>query len=428
MKRSPQFPLRLFPAGAVLGALALVVVLLAAAAPAAAQTGSLRFDRLTVETCNEMGSCEVRLACKLGNGAEVQLIPEVVIAPEAFFGINRIEAVARYPVDVSCKVWEDDGIFGSSWEEVGSGSLTVPAGGTYELELGNAEQVQVVVQISADSLEGPPGGGRATAAPAASKGKAKAATAPAGRRYSGTFRANPDSGHAVVLGLDGAAFRARYKDWTGKGLRLVDFETYVEGKTRRWNGIFRSGKEEHELVTGLDWEPFKAKYEELQGKGLKLIDLETYVEGKKRLFAALYRETPDAGSLWVGEEEKVFINKVNEFTGQGLRLIDVEAYRSGNKLLYAGAFLKGIGSFGLTSGMEWPALQAKTNDAVGKGQRLADFESYEDGKKRLYVGVYRGGSDKSELAGDLAWTDFERRWKELAGQGLRLVDLESLPE
>ncbi|HYH45132.1 MAG TPA: hypothetical protein VEG34_05555 [Thermoanaerobaculia bacterium] len=424
MKRSPQSPLRLFNAGAALGALTLL-----AAVPAAAQTGSLRFDRLTVETCNEMGSCEVRLACKLGNGAEVQLIPEVVIAPEAFFGINRTEAVARYPVTVSCRVWEDDGIFGSSWEEVGSGSLTVPAGGTYELELGNAEQVQVVLQISADSLEGPPGGGRATAAPAASRGgKAKPAAAPAGRRYSGTFRANPDTGHAVVLGLDGAAFRSRYKDWTGKGLRLVDFETYVEGKTRRWNGIFRSGKEGHELVTDLEWEPFKAKYEELQDKGQKLIDLETYVDGKKRLFAALYRETPDPASLWVGEEEKVFINKVNEFTGQGLRLIDVEAYRSGNKLLYAGAFLKGIGSFGLSSGMEWPALQAKTNDATGKGQRLADFESYEDGKKRLYVGVYRGGSDKSELAGDLAWADFESRWKQLTGQGLRLVDLESLPE
>ena len=189
----------------------------------------------------------------------------------------------------------------------------------------------MVVQISADSLEGPPGGSRAAAAPAASQGKAKAA-APAGGVTSAPSRQprhRPRRGarprrRGVPLALQGLD-----QQGSAAGRR----RDHVEGKKRLWNGIFRSGKEGHELVTDLEWEPFKAKYEQLQDKGLKLVDLETYVEGKKRLFAALYRETPDAGSLWVGEEEKVFTNKVDEFTGQGLRLIDVEAYRSGNKLL-----------------------------------------------------------------------------------------------
>ena len=423
--RNAQSPFRLAPTRAAAGALALTLATLALlAAPAAAQTGSLRFDSLTAESCNEMGSCEVRLACQVAGGAETELVPEVVIAAEATHTIERTEAVARFPVTVSCKVWEDDGWFGASWEEVGSGSLTLPAGGTYTLELGNAEQVQVAVQLSADSLEGPPGG-------TAPKPAAKGAKAPPVRLYSGTFRSSPKAGHAVVLGLDAAAFRARYKALTDKGLRLADLETNSEGGKRVWSGVFRSAEvstEGHELVTGLEWEAFVKKTEELRAKQQVVVDLETYPEGKKRLFAAVFRETTDPDALWVGEEERVFTNKVNEFTGQGLRLVDVEAYRSGNKLLYAGVFLKGTGSFGMTTGLDWPALQAKAQDAAGKGQQLADFEAYEDGGKRKYVSVLRGASDKGELVGDLAWNDFAARWQQLTGQGLRLVDLESLPE
>ena len=96
-----------------------------------------------------------------------------------------------------------------------------------------------------------------------------------GARYLGVFRAGTDA-HALWAGDDWDGFKAKWEELSGKGLRLIDLETYVVGNTRRYTGVFRAGTDAHALWVGDDWDGFKAKWEELSGKGLRLIDMKVY--------------------------------------------------------------------------------------------------------------------------------------------------------
>ena len=50
----------------------------------------------------------------------------------------------------------------------------------------------------------------------------------------------------------------------------------MEGKTCRYAGVFRAGKDAHFLWVNDDWFGFHQKWEELSAKGLRLIDLEVF--------------------------------------------------------------------------------------------------------------------------------------------------------
>jgi hypothetical protein len=59
-------------------------------------------------------------------------------------------------------------------------------------------------------------------------------------------------------------------------LRLIDLETYVDGSTRKYAGVFRAGNGAHALWVGDDWDGFKAKWQDLSAKGLRLVKIEVY--------------------------------------------------------------------------------------------------------------------------------------------------------
>lgn len=401
----------------------LFTTLSAAGAGEALAQGRLVITNMAVEDCKEMGSCEWRLSCKVGGGAETELVAGAVAASPAEVQLNKAFEDQKFPLTVRCSVWEDDGMVGASWGEPATGSITLPAGGDYTLDLTSAKQGAVKVHLTADSLEmaGAPAAAKVVPAstPAKAQGKGGA------RRYSGLFRASK-GGHAVVVGLDAASFRKKADALAKQGVQLTDLEVLDEKGKRTWSGVFQTREGAGLLITDLEWDPFLARWKELtEQKGMRLIDLETYDDGKKRLFAGAFAESDDLYALWVGMDRKAFEAKWAELSGGGLRLIDVEVYRAGNQTLYSGVFLAGRGGYGMWTDLGWDDLRGKWKNA---GTQLVDFDSYVDGGKRRYAAATGAKGPKEALEASLDAAAFAARWREQAAKGYRLMHLESYTE
>jgi Polyglycine hydrolase-like, structural repeat len=403
--RTPPVSLRF--ARHTLPALALSAAGLFVPAHPALTQGLLTFDRLAVEDCSEMGPCEWKLSCKVGNGKAEDLVPNSAGAEGSEIEIGKRRPVDRFPVQVTCSAWEDDGWIGTSWKDVQTKTVSLPAGGDYSLDLASDDQGKVRILMRADSLEIgtlPPAGGP--------------------RRFIGVYR-DSKAGQAVVVGMPWPALEARRAAFAKQEIYPTALETYVEGKTRLWNAVFQSSPDEHQVVTGLEWDPFRARLDELRQRGMRLIHFTTYADGKKRLFAGIFRHGTEDNALRVGKDRASFHNEWAKLAGDGLRLVDLQVYRAGNSLLYAGTFLNGSGSYGLRTALTRDELLARAQEA--SGGRLIDVATYEDGKKRLYDAVFLGAG-KSALDADVDLPTFAQRWREHVGQGLRLVQMHTYPE
>lgn len=392
--------------------------LLLAGAAEAKTFGRIVASEMAVDRCEDFfGTCEWRLTCKIGNGAETELLAgaEVAVADKAEIA-KTFEAPA-FPVTVACTLAEDDGWFGASWEEVATAKLAIPGGGDYALEMGNEAQGAVRVSFVVDSLE------IAEAPPAAAKAASKAA-AKEPRQFLGVFGEKPE-GHGVVMGLPWDAFKARVDQFATAGPKLVYFQSWDDGNQRLWAGIFRTLEGKQQLVTGLDWDAFVAEWKRLNEQGMVLADMEIYGKSVSDYrFAGVFHEGQEQNPVWIGQSRDEFLAKFFELAGKGMRLADLETYKAGDKVLYAGVFRPGHGSYGLWTELDWDAFTSKAKGTSSSA--VTKIATYTVGGKRLYDGVVRGGS-AHEIEPALEGAVFAARWKEQLGKGIRLVSFETWP-
>lgn len=92
--------------------------------------------------------------------------------------------------------------------------------------------------------------------------------------YAGAFRQGQGS-YGLWTALDRDAFLAKWKK-AGGGSQLNEVKTYSDGKKRLYDGVIGGGGFKSELELGLDWAALAAKWKEQAGKGMRLVDLETY--------------------------------------------------------------------------------------------------------------------------------------------------------
>lgn len=407
-------------------ALALAAVscalLLGGAVPVDAQ-GRVTVTQMYITNCEEIGNCELRLTCQSG-GKPVVLIPAAIATNPETLKIGKQVDVAAFPATVSCTLYEDDGWFGTTWDEAATGSLALAGGGDYELKLDNPEQATVVLSFLVDSIES----ALAAPAPAAAPAAGKAAKAAPPRQFLPLFRKESEpTGHAVVLGLEWPAFDKKIKELAGKGVHPTDVETWVDGGKRLWGGIFRSGPDRSLVVSDVEWEPFKERVTKLleaenEEQQMRLIDMEIYASKGKTLFAGVFRNGNEFSSLQVGLDRPGFLSKWQQLVNQDVRLIDLEVYRTatGNRNLYAGVFLEAPGSYGIWAGTSWEKFQERWR-AGGSG--LWDVETYMEDGKRLYDGVILG-SGSEELPGLVDGQAMVAKWRDMLGKGYRLIHLE----
>jgi len=412
-------PLSLLPLLLTAGAL------LAGPAGAWAQ-GRIVFTDMTIQKCEDFGACEWKLACAAGDGQPADIVDGASGKAARTVKLGNALDVQSFPVTLRCTLWEDDGVFGSSWKEAGEASVELPAGGNFKIDLGNMDQGGVRVKLIADSLEiavAPPVAEPAPAAKAR-KPAAKPAKPAAPRQYLGVF--NPrDEGTAVVIGLDTEAFKARVDALGAKGIKLYALDTFEDGGKRLWSGIFRSAQDRVILLQSMEWDPFLAQWKKLSGSHMRLVDLEIHQEGGAPRFTGLYRHGTDTYSLWVGQDREAFLKKCKELAAlKGMYVNDLETYRPGSQVLYAAPFRTAVSEPEIWTYLEAAAFETKWQEAKGKGSQVTDVETYKDGGKRFYEATVVKQT-AGEVALGLDQAGFAKRWRELLDKGLRLVDMET---
>lgn len=400
--------------------------LLGAPSQASAE-GVVTFLRMTADRCPESSGCEWRLSCGVGGPQLTELLSGATARTKYSVDIKKPLEIKSFPATIKCTAWEDDGWFSSTWEEVGTATLEVAAGGDYKISIANKEQGALHVDMAVDSLEisaAPPAAAK-PAAPA-KKGAAPAKTPPA-TQVIGSFVPQAE-GHAVVIGLDEKAFKDKVAQYSSLGLQLDDVESFLSGGKRVWSGIFKDSSDQVQLIIGQDWDKFANSWKKLTGGNMRLTDLEVYPGADKNYFAGVFRDLGKSHALWVGQTKKDFVAKVNELASyKNQKLLDVQPYGSGTNTLYAGTFREDPNATELWTGVKLADFQNKVNGVRSKNMALVDIETYKEGKDRLVDAIVRTGTPGDLVMGtDL--NGFAKRWRDEIGKGQRLISLEIYQE
>lgn len=241
--------------------------------------------------------------------------------------------------------------------------------------------------------------------------------------FSGVWRAGT-GGHYLWVNASLGSFLAKWRELSGKGLRLVDMETRGQGSATRYSGVWLPGTGAHYLWVNASWNHFVAKWRELADKGLRLVKIDINGQGANARYSGVWRPGTGGYYLWANASWSSFVAKWRELAGKGLRLVDIEITRIGNQNRYTGVWLPGTGGYYLWANASWSSFVAKWRELSGKGLRLVDFEVTRIGNQNRYSGVWLPGTGGHYLWVNVNWLNFRLKWQELARQGLRLTDLE----
>ncbi|MGH7753203.1 MAG: hypothetical protein ACREN5_10325, partial [Gemmatimonadales bacterium] len=111
-----------------------------------------------------------------------------------------------------------------------------------------------------------------------------------------------------------------------QGLRMHDFETYVDGGARWWAGIFRPGSGGYGAWFTADWNDFTAKWAEFEKGGLRLVDFEFFDQGGTWTYGGIFRPGTGGHYGWFGVDWENFRSFWHERSKEGFRLDDIEVY------------------------------------------------------------------------------------------------------
>src|SRR4051794_13438897 len=97
--------------------LAVLAGLLLGAPAAAVSYGRVGFTKMAVDDCTDtFGTCEWKLTCRIGGGAETAILSSQKGAAAQDIAINKSFELKSFPAKVECSLFEDDGWFSESWK------------------------------------------------------------------------------------------------------------------------------------------------------------------------------------------------------------------------------------------------------------------------------------------------------------------------
>jgi hypothetical protein len=163
-----------------------------------------------------------------------------------------------------------------------------------------------------------------------------------------------------------------------QGRRLVHVHTYVEGSTRYWMGIARSGSWANSFWISSSRAAFEAKAQDLfDNHGRRLTFVHTYVEGGRRYWIGIAQGGTWANSFWVSDGFSAFNQKAQQlFDDNGRRLVHVHTYVEGTKRYWVGIARSGdwANSFWLSSNVDSFSDTAQDLfDNAGRRLMVAEF-------------------------------------------------------
>ncbi|WP_386824673.1 RICIN domain-containing protein [Lysobacter brunescens] len=142
------------PAATTIILQAACALLLASMADAAHADARVFFTQMVVNDCNEIGTCDWKLSCGLGNQQETEFFSMAEANTNETVTINRALSQREFPpLTVSCTVMEHDGGIGAEWEHVGAGSVVVRTTGDHLLRLNqHRDEGDVTVRFTVEDI------------------------------------------------------------------------------------------------------------------------------------------------------------------------------------------------------------------------------------------------------------------------------------
>jgi hypothetical protein len=132
-------------------------------------------------------------------------------------------------------------------------------------------------------------------------------------------------------GLDTAAFLQLTQDlFDQQDLRMTQAIHYEDAGKPMWAGIYLKGDWAHRFYIRDDLSSFVTTAQDFFDKDkLRIVDFETWIEGGARRYAGISRSGDWASRLFVHRGEETFLEEAQEaFDKDGLRLIDVDVYEA----------------------------------------------------------------------------------------------------
>lgn len=185
------------------------------------------------------------------------------------------------------------------------------------------------------------------------------------RRYAAVWRVG--KGNGALWAGPWSEFAKNWTEWK-KVQDLIDVEVYKSGGTWIYLGVFRhkqgsSGAGDGGLLAGLTWDQLVEKRKEFLDKAW-LADVETYVDGGSRKFVGVWRVGKGIGALYWYPDKDDFDAKRKELSGTK-QLVDFERFTGDGKVNYlgvwkasapSGAFVRDLTMTGLIE--EWKKRSA----------------------------------------------------------------------
>jgi len=244
-----------------------------------------------------------------------------------------------------------------------------------------------------------------------------------GHGHTGVWRAGSGR-YGLWVNAPWDSFRAKWQEWAGQGLRLVDIHVRRVGNQNRYSGVWLPGTGAYALWANASWDSFRGKWQELSGQGLRLVDLHVLRVGGEDRYSGVFLPGSGGYALWVNATWDSFRAKWQEWARQGLRLVDINVQHVAGQERYSGVWLAGTGGYGLWANASWASFRAKWQEWAGRGLRLVDVAVHQSGGGLRYSGAFLPGTDAYYLWANVPWESLRARWEQLAAQGLRLIDYE----
>jgi len=132
---------------------ALAVLGVIAAQPSLADV-RVNFTKMTVNDCNEIGTCDWKLTCSVGNQQAIEFFSMAEANTNEEVRIGRVLTQREFPpVTVTCTAQEHDGGIGAEWEDVGTSSIIVNTTGGHTIQLNqHRDEGDVTVHFVAERI------------------------------------------------------------------------------------------------------------------------------------------------------------------------------------------------------------------------------------------------------------------------------------
>jgi len=210
--------------------------------------------------------------------------------------------------------------------------------------------------------------------------------------YNAVFRPAGNAATAAFHGLSAAQYQQRFNEFTGKGYRPHQVESYPGSGGVRYAVIFRkAGGPQYTAYHGLPASQHQQRFDALTGEGFRPRNVSVVSSGGQRYYTALY-EKADLGSwqsksqLSAAEYQQAF----NDNDRQKRQLVYLNSYVHGGQPYFTAIWSsKATGVYKARHGLSSSQYQSEWDSASRAGLRTRNVTGYGVGGSARYAGVWR---------------------------------------